>query len=62
MTATATKKLFEVTYRGEEQDAPTNTWRCRAFDADHAEDKFVCGSEDDGWRVLSVRQVREVLL
>lgn len=34
------------------------TWRCYAFDAEHAKQKFLECSPDDGWLVVRVERPR----
>lgn len=53
--------VYVIRYRNKDDDAcPVFAWHCRAYDRDHAVEKFWdTGDGDDGWDILSVERVKE---
>lgn len=54
-------KCFVVKYTDECDPASFGSaeWRCFAFDAEHAEMKFLESEDSDGWKILSVGRPRD---
>lgn len=49
--------LYEVAYRDGGAGEFSATWRCYAYDAEHAQEKFLEGPDADGWEMLGAKRV-----
>ena len=58
----STLHRYRVTYTCACPDSGFGTanWYCRAYSAEHAEEKFYDGTVDEGWTVLKVTRAKEV--
>jgi hypothetical protein len=50
--------LYEIRYRDGGDGHFEATCRCYAYDAEHAQEKFLGGPDADGWEILGVKRVR----
>lgn len=51
--------LFAIDYQDDYDRHNNGTWKCWAYDEEHAAEKFY-GSEDaEGWRINAIRKVKE---
>jgi hypothetical protein len=50
-----------IRYRDEyDEGCPIFTWLCFAFDAEHAQMKFMDDVDSEGWRIVSIERPREL--
>ena len=52
-------KRFLVTYRDTHDPDNGGVWRCFAYDADHAREKFWDEPDVDGWHIVNVDRPRD---
>ena len=50
-------RAFRVFYTDASDDGcPVFSWRCRAYDREHAEELFLGSDDDGGWRIVKVER------
>ena len=50
---------YEIQYTDvSDEGCPVFVWTCKAYDLEHAEEKFWEGPDSDGWKILSIKRVR----
>lgn len=52
-------KRFQIKYRDADPGCPVFSTTVKAYDRNHAEEKFLYGDEDsDGWVIVSITEVK----